>query len=201
MAPKIFTPDSREQFRRQMLDAGIPLLREYGMTHMSVERITAAAGIGKTTFYNFFPSKEAYVMEVIEDNRRKFQDWITAKLAGRDRMTQTEGEELLRQIIFSPNSAYQYLSQEDQFRLRRAVPSAPDLDEETAILSELFSKIENVRTAPDYAVIANLLKIMALAAEARDELHESAYTRTQEHIYGLMFSLIFEDSGDAEAQP
>ena len=45
---------------------------------------------------------------------------------------------------------------------------------------------------PDYGVIANLLKLAALAAESRDQLHEAAYLRTQDSLFGLLFLLIFE---------
>jgi len=62
MPIRVFDTDERERLRERMLEAGIPLLREYGMTHM-VEKITTAAGIGKSTFYNFFDSKEAYVCQ------------------------------------------------------------------------------------------------------------------------------------------
>ena len=46
---------------------------------------------------------------------------------------------------------------------------------------------------PDFGVIANLLKLAALAAESRDQLHEAAYLRTQDSLFGLLFSLVFED--------
>lgn len=46
----------------KMLEAGFDLLKEYGMTHMSVAKITEAAGIGVSTFYNFsHPRKPMYV--------------------------------------------------------------------------------------------------------------------------------------------
>ena len=36
----------------QMLEAGFPLLKQYGMTHTSVAKITQAAGIAVGTFYS-----------------------------------------------------------------------------------------------------------------------------------------------------
>ena len=57
MAKRVFTEEERTEYREKMLDAGFDLLKEYGMTHMSVAKITEAAGIGVSTFYNFFESK------------------------------------------------------------------------------------------------------------------------------------------------
>lgn len=65
MAKRVFTEAERAEYREKMLAAGFDLLKQYGMTHMSVAKITEAAGIGVSTFYNFFPSKEAYVYDVM----------------------------------------------------------------------------------------------------------------------------------------
>jgi len=108
MPVRVFADEERERLRARMLEAGIPLLREYGMTHMSVEKITAAAGIGKSTFYNFFDSKEAYVCQVIEYKRGDFKTEISELLAGREKLTADEAKAMFRQIIFSEESAYQY---------------------------------------------------------------------------------------------
>ena len=102
---------------------------------------------------------------------------------------------MFRQIIFSEESAYQYLTPEDIVKIRAKVPEAvkPDLAQETAILSAIFNRVEGVRENPDFGVVANLLKIAALAAESRDQLHEAAYLRTQDVLFGMLFSLIFEE--------
>ena len=106
-----------------------------------------------------------------------------------------EAKAMFRQIIFSEESAYQYLTPEDIVKIRAKVPEAvkPDLAQETAILSAIFNHVEGVRENPDFGVIANLLKLAALAAESRDQLHEAAYLRTQDSLFGLLFSLVFED--------
>ena len=69
MAKRVFTEEERAEYREKMLDAGFDLLKQYGMTHMSVAKITEAAGIGVSTFYNFFSSKEEYVYEVLQQQR------------------------------------------------------------------------------------------------------------------------------------
>lgn len=62
MAKRVFSEEERAGYREKMLEAGFDLLKEYGMTHMSVAKITEAAGIGVSTFYNFFhPRKPMYV--------------------------------------------------------------------------------------------------------------------------------------------
>ena len=71
MASRVFKKEEREEKRVQMLETGFALLKEYGMTHMSVDKITSAVGLGKGTFYHFFDSKEDFVYQLIEHQRKK----------------------------------------------------------------------------------------------------------------------------------
>ena len=124
MSPKIFSITDREELRVKMLDAGFELIKQYGMTHASVEKITQAAGLGKSTFYNFFSSKEEFVTGIMEYQRDRVKQHFENLLNGREKMTAAEGKEYLKLIVFSQNSIYQYLTVEDMEKLRRA--SSPE---------------------------------------------------------------------------
>ncbi len=199
MSPKIFSIGEKQQLKEQMFLAGLELLQAHGMTHMSVEKITAAAGIGKSTFYNFFMSKEDFVLQLIEFNRSRFWKAVAEMLGDRETLTIDEGKQVLRSIINNRDSVYQYLTPEDEKKLADASPDkgTADIDEETETLRRLFAMFEGVRADADYAVISNLLKILALTAENRTMLHESGYQRTQEKLFDLLFACVFEE-GDHE---
>lgn len=200
MSPKIFSIPQREDLRIQMLDAGFELIKQYGMTHASVEKITKAAGLGKSTFYNFFSSKEDFVTGIMEYQRDRVKQHFEQLLNGREKMTAAEGRDYLKLIVFSRNSIYQYLTAEDMEKLRRA--SSPECvtpddavydQREAQLLHGLLDHIEGVRKDVDLHVVANLIKIMAMAKVNRDALHTDALDRTLAHIYALLFSLIFEE--------
>ena len=195
MSPKIFPIEEKEQLREQMFLAGLELLKAHGMTHMSVEKITAAAGIGKSTFYNFFMSKEDFVIQLIEYNRSRFWKAVAEMRGDREKLTVGESKQILQAIINNNDSVYQYLTPEDEQKLADAMPDkgAADIDEETETLRRLFTLFDNVRENVDFAVISNLLKILALTAENRKMLHESGYQRTQEKLFDLLFACIFEE--------
>ena len=199
MSPKLFSIAEKEKLRETMFLSGLELLRTYGMTHMSVEKIAAAAGIGKSTFYNFFLSKEDFVLQLIEFNRMRFWLAVQETLGDRPKLTVAESKQVLTAIINNKDSVYQYLMPEDEKKLADAMPDkgTADMDEETETLEKLFSLFENVRKNVDHAVVSNLLKILALTAENRSLLHESAYERTQEKLFGLLFDCIFEEAHDA----
>lgn len=200
MAPKIFTTAQREDLRIKMLDAGFELIKQYGMTHASVEKITKAAGLGKSTFYNFFSSKEEFVTGIIEYQRDRVKQHFEKILDGREKMTAAEGKEYLKLIVFSRDSIYQYLTAEDMEKLRQASSSecvSPDNaaydKREKQIMHGLLDHMEGVRKDIDLHVAANIIKIMAMAKVNRESLHTDALDKTLEHIYGLLFSLIFEE--------
>lgn len=194
MSPRLFSLTEKEKLKEKMFLAGPALLKEYGMTHMSVEKITAAAGIGKSTFYNFFLSKEDYVIQLIEFNRIRFWKAVKEMLGEREKLTVEESKQVLIAIINNQDSVYQYLTPEDEKKLSEVMPDKNklDLNEESETLNRLFSMFENVREDVDVSVVSNMLKILALVAESRQILHESGYERTQEKLFEVLFDSIFE---------
>lgn len=198
MSPKRFGWQEREEVRVQMLEAGYELIRQHGMTHASVEKVTAAVGLGKSTFYNFFPSKEHFVYEIIVYMRTQLMERFEQLLAGRDKLPVPEAKEFLKKIIFSERSIYKYLTPEDEEKLRAALPPKCflDVEQESRVMAQLFGHMEGIRTDMDEHLVGNLLKIMALAQINQAQLHADALKRTLEKMYDLLFSCIFAEGRD-----
>ena len=196
MSPKIFALQEREEARIKMLDVGFILIKEHGMTHSSVDKVMKAVGLGKSTFYNFFPSKEMFVYEIIKYQRDRAKQLFMDMLGEREKMTAAEAKDFLKRIIFSQDSIYQYLTSEDEAKLKAALPAEYRIDPSTeaAVMDGLFRHIEGVRKDMDFKVVANLIKIMALAMFHQDSLHTDVLDKTLDRIYALLFSCIFEES-------
>jgi len=64
--PKGFTEYEKELIRKRLLEQGQRLFSAYGLRKTNIEELAKAAGISKGAFYNFYDSKEALFMEVIE---------------------------------------------------------------------------------------------------------------------------------------
>ncbi len=196
MSPKIFALQEREETRIKMLHVGFSLIKEHGMTHSSVDKVMKAVGLGKSTFYNFFPSKEMFVYEIIKYQRDRAKQLFMDMLGEREKMTAAEAKDFLKRIIFSQDSIYQYLTSEDEAKLKAALPAEYRIDPSTeaAVMDGLFRHIEGVRKDMDFKVVANLIKIMALAMFHQDSLHTDVLDKTLDRIYALLFSCIFEES-------
>jgi TetR/AcrR family transcriptional regulator, transcriptional repressor for nem operon len=53
--------DSAMQTREALLDAGLEIAEQHGLAAMSVNRVVAAAGVAKGTFYVHFPDRGAFL--------------------------------------------------------------------------------------------------------------------------------------------
>ena len=70
------------QTRERLLDAGLDLLVARGYNAVGVQEIASAAGVPKGSFYNHFPSKEAFALEVLELYRAGACEALGAAAAG-----------------------------------------------------------------------------------------------------------------------
>lgn len=193
MAKRVFTEAEREEYREKMLAAGFDLLKQYGMTHMSVARITEAAGIGVSTFYNFFPSKEAYVYAVLQYRKKMIPILIKKALNGKKKAGPAETRTYLKFMVDENYSIFPSLSPEDEKRLLDMLPEQvrPNLQNETEIGTMFFRQMEGLRPDMNFALVANLIKIYVLGAEGRDMLHDAAYEDTMERMRDLILYEIF----------
>jgi len=76
--PKAFTEHEKELIGRRLLEQGYRLFSAYGLRKTNIEEIAQAAGISKGAFYNFYESKEALFMDVIEEAEIRVRQEILA---------------------------------------------------------------------------------------------------------------------------
>ena len=56
----------REAVAARLMEQGLKLMAQKGLTACKVEEITKAAGVGKGTFFTHFPSKQAFVVRLVD---------------------------------------------------------------------------------------------------------------------------------------
>ena len=196
MPVRVFTQEEKDELRIKMLDAGFPLLKEYGMTHTSISKITKAASIGVSTFYNFWKTKEEYMTDLIHYHWRKNLPLLVGEdvLSGKRKIRRDEARRFFLMLVDEKVSIYPHMTLEDEYRLIKSSDrETPDLEKETIITKKVAEYCENTREDLDIGLIANLTKLLALTAESRRQLHESAYQETIDVIVDKILDLLFED--------
>ncbi len=195
MPVRVFSEEEKKEIKEKMFTQGMELIKEYGLTHTSVSKITERAGIGKSTFYNFFPSKEMFVIELMRYERQKAMDYLNELLRGRDKMTKEEAKGFLKIVIFHQDSIYQYLSEEDLDTLYPAMVESgqieSDLNSDTPQF--LLDHMEEADPKADPRVFLNFLRIMALAVSQKEALQQETLNETLELIFEAMFRYIFTE--------
>ncbi|MCR5213271.1 MAG: TetR/AcrR family transcriptional regulator [Eubacterium sp.] len=193
MPPKVMSENERQAIKEMMLKEGLLLIKKEGFSKMSVSKITSAAGLGRSTFYNYFESKERFVLELIEFEHVIFWREVDRLKDNSGRISIKNMKFILRQIVFNQDSVYQYLSTEEEAGIREAVPESrePDIEEETAILKRLFSEAEGIKQDIDYAVVSNMLKIIAISVQNKLYLHKSGFEKTIDNLYEMLYKEVF----------
>jgi TetR/AcrR family transcriptional repressor of nem operon len=67
--------------REKLLEKGVALLMEQGYHATGLQELVQAAGVPKGSFYNYFPSKEAFSAEVVKQYIEPFIEQLDAHLA------------------------------------------------------------------------------------------------------------------------
>ncbi len=65
--PRAYNDREREQIRTDLIEAAKRAALSGGFRKVSVQRLTQEIGISKGGFYNFFPSKEALFLEMLQE--------------------------------------------------------------------------------------------------------------------------------------
>ncbi len=79
--PKAFSTHEKTLIAARLLEQGRRQFAAFGLRKTTVEELAAAAGISKGAFYLFYPSKEALLMDVVEDAEQRFRQAVLATVA------------------------------------------------------------------------------------------------------------------------
>lgn len=194
MPIRVFSEEEKKELQEKMFEAGLKLIREFGLTHTTITKITQYAGIGKSTFYNFFESKEMFVIELIRYERRKAMEMVKILLAGRKQMTKEEGKKLLYMIIYHQDSVYQYLTEKDVKSLYPAMEKEGLIEDDlnSDIPQYLLDIIEGTREDANPKVFVNFLRMMAICVAQKESLHQDVIKQNIDMIFDTMFDYIFK---------
>jgi AcrR family transcriptional regulator len=96
--PRAFHADERERIEARLIETGRRLFERQGLRKTNVAELAAAAGIGKGSFYLFYPSKEALFMAISDRFETQVKSAFTAELDAL-RKTGVDARTLLRRYF------------------------------------------------------------------------------------------------------
>ena len=93
-----FSEEDRERIRGELIEAGHELFALHGFDRTRVSDVTDAAGIGTSTFYQFFDSKEELYLAVLVAERERLFDQLESAVAEAE-TPRAEAETILRTTL------------------------------------------------------------------------------------------------------
>lgn len=170
--PNAFTEEESKRIRQELILAGIRLSKELGVQKMSVEKLTAAVGIAKGSFYLFFGSKEDFILEAAAYASEETQKMLLKKLNGRSQMSAHEFMEFFNEYLHSDLDLMNGLTVSDFYWLKNHIKKQVLFDPDIQIKTAQFwlSLISDVREGVDTGTFVNLIKSIYAIREHSDTM-------------------------------
>ena len=108
--PKTFSENEREYIRARLIEETKDCLSIYGIRKTTVDEVVKRVGIPKGTFYLFYESKEALILDVILRFNAEVQTQLVQNVA---EMSEKPDAESLTEIIFGL-----YMSVKESFLMK-----------------------------------------------------------------------------------
>ena len=172
LMPNAFTEEESKRIRQELILTGIRLSKELGVQKMSVEKLTAAVGIAKGSFYLFFGSKEDFILEAAAYASGETQKMLLKKLNGRTQMSAHEFMEFFNEYLHSDLDLMNGLTVSDFYWLKNHIKKQVLFDPDIQIKTAQFwlSLISDVREGVDTGTFVNLIKSIYAIREHSDTM-------------------------------
>lgn len=192
--PQIFDKIGRDKMREQLLETGFQLIRKYGLKKTSISDVARTAGIATGTFYNFFPSKEEFVYQIVLYKRNIVKVYFES-LVKNGKIDKESFRQYLRNVYLSDNNIFDYLSDVEVSMLNARWPEEywknQDNDETTSMW--ILDHLDGVDPSCDWRVFCNLSKSISLIRYGRVRLYQDKY---EESLYIYIEAIIRYVFGD-----
>jgi len=132
VSPKIISEYERSRSRQAIINHTKKLIsRKRGIKNITVDDIIRSVGIGKGSFYSYFPSKEACIYEVIEQAYKTDLAHFKA-IMDEELSLQEKVEKFLWEVFLAEDGIDRYMSANDFEMILRKLPSEYSMQDGSA---------------------------------------------------------------------
>jgi len=103
--PVIFSEEQRREIEKNIKSAALKMFEEKGIKNTTVAEIAKSVGIAKGTFYNFFESKGALIISIVDDYDQKLYARIYKQL-GSDKKMPADDFYKIYSSVFTPENTF-----------------------------------------------------------------------------------------------
>ncbi|UYO06201.1 MULTISPECIES: TetR/AcrR family transcriptional regulator [Paenibacillus] len=193
-----FSPAEKEKLRQDLIDAGKKLFAAQGLKKTSLEQLTAATGIAKSTFYAFYDSKEAMYLDLLELESAGMEERVWAAVEKqsdayngiiaylRQMVLELKTNPLTKKLIMHPQEMELLRRRVPpefiERKLQRNVIPLMNYIEQQQIKGEIINK--------DSGVIVGMMRAAMLIEVHKQEFDEKLYAEIEEIMFHAVASAL-----------
>ncbi len=187
--PANFTQQQRQEIRERLLAIGYDMRAETGLKAMKIAEIAKRADIAAGTFYHFFPSKEAYVMALIEERGRAWQQEFSALVKTYGKLPLELAVRCFRESFRPENNLLMELSLEDWVWLKshRTEGGLFDPGHDLQEAEGYLACIDGIRPDLDVRILINCVKTVYSMAQNRDTFIREVLETNIDMMFDCMY--------------
>lgn len=184
--------NKKRRTREALRSAALRLFARHGFDATTVDQIAAEAGVSRTTFFRYFPTKEAAVFGRGAEIGEVFRQWIAERPPEENPLEAFEGAllALARETRGNPAIA------RESVELRAMLDRNPALrkryaehtQEQIELVAQALAERDGEPVGPDHRLAAGIG--LVVSEEARDQWHASGVTLDVEDLLKDLFSRI-----------
>lgn len=186
--------NKKERTRNALRAAALRLFREGGFDATTVDQIAAAAGVSRTTFFRYFPTKEAAVFGRGREIGEVFRGWIAERPREENPLEAFEGAllALARQAAGDPVMAREsiemraVLDRNPSLRRREAEHTREQID----LIAEALAERDGRSVDAEHRVAAGIG--LVVSEEVREQWHATEAAADPEELLKNLFGTVRE---------
>lgn len=184
--------NKKTRTREALRAAAFRLFRAKGFDRTTVDEIAAEAGVSRTTFFRYFPTKEAVVFDRSREMGEVFRRWIAERPRRENPFEAFEGAllALAREATREPTMARESLEMEELFERNPALRKrrGEHRQEQIALVAQALADRDGRPVDTEHRLAASLGVVVS--DSVREEWHESGATADVEALLREHFATI-----------
>ena len=189
-----FSEKERVEIRQKLLDSGYELSTEIGIKKMTIAMIAKNTEVAVGTFYNFFASKEEYVVAMIRNTEAKFEKEMVSHFSKDGTIALRKFLEVFRENFKPENNFLLQLKLDDWVWLKSHISDSIYLNTANDLKKYefMFRKIKGIRKDAEPGVVVNFIKSIYALYQNRDTLFEESLQINVDLIFDALYRYLKE---------
>ena len=189
-----FSEKEREEIGQRLLSSGYELSTEIGLKKMTVAMIAKNSGIAVGSFYNFYASKEDFVVAMIRDTEVRFEREMASHFSKDGTITLKRFLEVFRENFRPEQNILLRMKLDDWVWLKSHITDSSYFDQPNDLKKFEFisARIKGIRQDANPGVVVNFIKSIYALYQNRDTLFEEALQINVDLIFDSIYRYLKE---------